>query len=60
VLPSSPTAFVSFPDGKNVTRYEGHNVTLRGTIVQTSCSLPLILATRVALTDVVPSCPPAQ
>ena len=57
-FPYPPTAFVVFPDGKNVTRYEGQNVTLRGTVDQSSCSLPLIQASRVALSKVLPSCPP--
>ena len=56
--PFPPTAFVVFPDGKNVTRYEGRNVTLRGTVDPTACSLPLVQATRVALSDIVPPCPP--
>ena len=56
--PHSPMFFVAFPDGKNVTRYEGQNVTLRGTVDQTSCSLPLIHASRVSLSKVLPDCPP--
>ena len=59
-FPYAPKAFVVFPQGKNVTRYEGHNVTMRGTVDQTSCPLPLIRATRVALTDLLPPCPPPQ
>jgi len=58
--PHPPTFFAVFPDGKNVTRYEGQNVTMRGTLDQTSCSLPLLRATRVALTNVVPPCPPPE
>jgi hypothetical protein len=58
--PHPPTFFAVFPDGKNVTRYEGRNVTMRGTLDRTSCSLPLLRATRVALTDLVPPCPPPE
>jgi hypothetical protein len=57
-FPYPPTFFVVFPDGKNVTRYEGQNVTVRGTVDQASCSLPLIQASRVALSKVLPDCPP--
>jgi len=56
--PFPPRFFVVFPDGKNVTRYEGQNVTVRGTADQTSCSLPLIQASRVSLSNVIPDCPP--
>jgi hypothetical protein len=56
--PFPPTAFAVFPQGKNVTRYEGQNVTMRGTVDQTSCALPLLRATRVALSDSFPPCPP--
>ncbi len=56
--PFPPRFFVVFPDGKNVTRYEGQNVTVRGTVDQTSCSLPLIQASRVSLSNVLPDCPP--
>ena len=59
-FPHPPYAFAVFPDGKNVTRYEGNNVTMRGTLDRTSCSLPLIRASRVALTMVVPPCPPPE
>ncbi len=58
--PYAPFFFAVFPDGKNVTRYEGQNVTMRGTLDRTSCSLPLLQATRVALTSVVPPCPPPE
>jgi len=56
--PYPPRYFVVFPQGKNVTRYEGQNVTMHASVDQTSCALPLLEATKVSLSTVLPDCPP--
>jgi len=56
--PNQPTLYAVFPRGRKLDRFEGQNVTLRGTVDQTACSLPLIQARRISLTHVVPPCPP--
>ncbi len=56
--PYPPIAFAVFPKGKNVTRYEGQNVTMHATVDQTSCPLPLLEATKVSLSSVLPPCLP--
>ena len=59
--PNSPEAYLVFPQGKNVDRFLGRNVTVRGTIDTTaSCSRPLVRATRIAETSNVPPCPPPE
>jgi len=43
----SPQLYVDFPGGKNVARFLGHNVRLRGTMEFTDCSVPVLHATSV-------------
>jgi hypothetical protein len=54
---NSPTFFVVFKKNMDVTPFEGRNVKMRGMLDQTSCSLPLIRATKIAVSDVLPPCP---
>ena len=59
--PNPPEFYLVFPQGKNVDRFLGRNVTARGTIDTTaSCSVPLVRATRIAETLIVPDCPAPQ
>src|SRR5436309_9127601 len=44
----SPQLYVDFPGGRNVARFLGHDVRLRGTMEFTDCSLPVMHATNVA------------
>jgi hypothetical protein len=55
--PNAPVLYVDFPQGKNVDRYVGQNVSTRGTVEFTTCTLPLLHASRIVLTDVLPDCP---
>jgi hypothetical protein len=57
---NSPTAFVVFKKNMDVTPLEGKNVKMRGMLDQTSCSLTLIRATKIAESTVLPPCPPPQ
>ncbi|MBI3447392.1 MAG: hypothetical protein HY049_00520 [Acidobacteria bacterium] len=50
-------AYVVFDNGREVTRYENQNVSLRGALDTTSCSLPLLHATRITNSFAFPACP---
>lgn len=52
-----PEAYVVFDSSRDVTRYENQNVTVRGALDTTSCTLPLVHATRVSVSYAYPSCP---
>ena len=55
--PQQPQFYVVFPRGRNLERFEGKNVAVRGTVDQTACPLPLILAKRIVLSKSLPPCP---
>lgn len=55
--PTQPMLYVVFQNSRNLERFEGKNVTLRGTVDQTACSLPLVQARRVILSKSLPPCP---
>jgi len=57
VCTGMPNLYVVFPKGKNVEQFENRNVTLRGTLELTICSLPLLRATRIAESNELPPCP---
>lgn len=53
-----PGFYLDFPGNKNVDRWVGHNVRLRGTMEFTDCSLPLMHVTNIAeSTGPLPPCP---
>jgi len=55
----TPDFYVDFPGDRNVTRFVGRNVRLRGTMEFTDCSLPVMHATNVADSALPPlPCPP--
>lgn len=54
----TPLFYVDFPGGRNVTRFVGHNVRLRGPMEFTDCPLPVMHATNVAdSVSLPPPCP---
>lgn len=56
--PNEPWVYLAFPEGKNVSRWIGRLVSVRGTIDETgTCSLPLVQATRIGDNPVF-LCPP--
>jgi len=59
-FPFPPTSFAVFQKNKDVTQFEGRNVTMRGVIDLTSCPLPLMRVTKIDLSTVLPPCPPPQ
>ena len=54
----APSLYVVFPQGKNVARFEGYIVSMRGTVEFTTCTLPLLHATTVARPKLLLPCPP--
>ena len=53
-----PQIYLDFAGNKNVDRWVGHNVRLRGTMEFTDCSLPLLHVTNIGpSTAPLPSCP---
>jgi hypothetical protein len=57
--PNAPSVYVAFPEGKNVSRWIGRLVSVRGTIDDSgTCALPLVQATRIGDNPVF-TCPPA-
>jgi hypothetical protein len=54
----APALYVAFQPNKNVDRFEGYIVSVRGTTEFTSCALPLLDATRIARYDLLIPCPP--
>lgn len=59
--PNAPAIYVAFPQGKNVDRFVGRLVEVRGEIDPTApCSLPLVKATRIGDKPVLPPCPPPE
>ena len=54
----APTLYVVFPQGKNVDRFEGYIVSVRGAVEFTSCALPLLHASRIVRSDLLTPCPP--
>ena len=54
----APALYVVFPQGKNVARFEGQIVSVRGTMEFTSCTLPLLHAATIAQPKVPIPCPP--
>jgi hypothetical protein len=56
--PNSPQVYVVFQQGKDVDRFLGRNVTIRGMIdPKATCSAPLVRATKIAESLIVPDCP---
>ena len=59
--PNPVGAYVTLPQGKNVDRFVGRLVSVKGEIDLTSpCPKPLIKATRVSDTTILTPCPPPQ
>jgi hypothetical protein len=59
--PNTPYAYVVFPDGRNIDRWLGRLVSVRGTgTTDTTCSLPLVQATRIGDDPILPPCPPQE
>ena len=58
--PHQPEVYVVFPDFKNVRRFEGRNVILRGIVNKGPCGLLLLHANDVAVSSILPQCPPAE
>jgi hypothetical protein len=55
----APALYVVFQPNKNVDRFVGYIVSVRGTVEFTSCALPVLHATRIARSDLLlVSCPP--
>jgi hypothetical protein len=53
-----PQFYIDFTGNKNVDRWVGHNVRLRGTMEFTDCSLPLLHVTNIGeSTGPLPPCP---
>jgi hypothetical protein len=53
-----PQLYLDFPGKKNVDRWLGHNVRLRGTMEFTDCSLPLMRVTSIGESTLPPPpCP---
>jgi hypothetical protein len=54
----TPQFYITFPGGKNVDRFLGHNVRIRGTMEFTSCAKPLMRVTFIDDSDLPPPpCP---
>jgi hypothetical protein len=59
--PNPVGAYVSFPQGRNIERFVGRLVAVRGEIDPAApCPKPLIKATRVGETTILPPCPPPE
>ena len=56
-FPYEPGFFVVFNRNNDLTEFEGKNVKMRGMVDLTSCGLPLIRASKIAVSDVLPPCP---
>ena len=56
-FPYTPRFFVVFKKNTDVTPLEGRNVKIRGMVDDTSCSLPLFRATKIAESSLLPPCP---
>ena len=54
--PNEPLFYAAFQRTRNLERFEGKNVALRGTVDRTSCAKPLILARRLVISKSVPPC----
>ena len=55
----TPQIYLTFPGGKNVDRFLGRNVRLRGTMEFTGCAKPLMRVTSIGdSTAPLPPCPP--
>ena len=53
----TPRLYVTFPGARNVDRFVNNFVTVRGTVEFTTCTLPLMRATRI-VEGAPPPCPP--
>jgi len=58
--PHPPEVYVVFPDFKNVRRFEGRNVILRGIVSKGPCGLLLLHANDVAVSSILPQCLPEE
>jgi hypothetical protein len=58
--PHQQEVFVVFPDFKDVRRFEGKNVILRGIVSRGPCGLLLLHANEVAVSPILPQCPPDE
>ena len=55
--PTQPLFYAVFQSSRDLERFEGKNVALRGTVDQTACPLPLILVRRIVISKSLPPCP---
>jgi len=53
----TPQLYVAFPGGRNVDRFLERNVRIRGTMEFTNCAAPLVRATNIDESVLLPPCP---